>query len=1203
MSIDQVMEKGGATNMADLTGDDTAGYAYRMTYQNQQIGIKVPAGRIMDADNVKVEIRYYVPSAEAGQDLRLGLGYKTSLKTGDILSNGNIAKVGADGQLDYGGTTLNFGIDGVQTDEWQVWETTLDKANYASGGNLNIVKWGTGNDAGNEKDAYYIQSILIYAGERPSEDDLYIRADVIGSVDFVDGDEDGVTTTAMTEKFQEEDAVKLANSDATMKADSSIVAVNDPKDGTDKNVTVMFEYYATAAGSASVNDKAVDLKVGEWAVATAAFTDNATQDFKIAFAGEGDAAMYIRKVVIARTNLIPAAFTAEGAFVWYDDTYAQYPLFPRVKSSAYNMSAAPAGQNEGSPAEVQDVDGTNAMTGTSGYLYANVNDTFNGKPDLGVTITYFDKGTAYIDVQYNAKVPEGAEDGEAYRFKAADSIKLENTEEWKTVTVYVADADFRNAQDGGNDFRISLGSNGDDGVSISAVGVKIGADKTELNTLIVRRINTIVYTPESVANYNVALAAANTVAANVNATKAQVDEAIKNLNDAYAALERIGGDKRFTLSEGAIASINLTDNSNGEIVTYDGWYAWKFPTGQSGKWLGLADGADVLKDSKSVTYEYDIMFVSSDNNSRCFLAYGAEDGWHGVKEGAPPTGTGFAVGGQWGEVPSVGKWGTISIVNDSYDPTKLSPSDLGHAANMTTALGSWMNTATCDLYVRAIRVYDTEDPSKMISLTFNEDVKEMIVTGENDNVRLVEKDGDKAYLIPSGWQKILIDTESVLETGILTKGENNVTVEFEYFLEELNGNGDANNEMFQITHFNPQGNGQNGDKASECEHQFYPNNGDLKRGEWQKKVVVLDDANFGEGLFALKYGNGNELYVRGIKIYATETPKNAAVWGTMKLTAPALDYAYWDFGEQDGSGLTVKFAEGSEKTEYGTMVDGNDVSYDCALVSDDWMYVTLDKEMFPSDARYIKITMTYMDTGVIDLHYNKVVDVTEPADTESDEWKNFNETYNFAKSGQITTDDQGNMVIGNPLGMLPAGDGNWVTDSIYLTDAQFRKKANGADFRVDAHGSMMLARIEVRVITEEDLPKMADLTDLKKAVADAEEMDVSSYTEESVEKFEEALAAAQALANRGRATEEQAAATLKALQDAVKGLVSAVKLGDVDGNDAIDSSDARMVLQASVQKITLTEAQTKAADVNKDDKIDSSDARVILQVSVGKAEL
>ena len=59
-------------------------------------------------------------------------------------------------------------------------------------------------------------------------------------------------------------------------------------------------------------------------------------------------------------------------------------------------------------------------------------------------------------------------------------------------------------------------------------------------------------------------------------------------------------------------------------------------------------------------------------------------------------------------------------------------------------------------------------------------------------------------------------------------------------------------------------------------------------------------------------------------------------------------------------------------------------------------------------------------------------------------------------------------------------------------------------------------------------------------------------------------------------------------------------LGDIDNNTLINSDDAIMVLNHSVEKITLTAEQKKYADVDKNGKIDSSDALRILQCSVGQ---
>ena len=58
--------------------------------------------------------------------------------------------------------------------------------------------------------------------------------------------------------------------------------------------------------------------------------------------------------------------------------------------------------------------------------------------------------------------------------------------------------------------------------------------------------------------------------------------------------------------------------------------------------------------------------------------------------------------------------------------------------------------------------------------------------------------------------------------------------------------------------------------------------------------------------------------------------------------------------------------------------------------------------------------------------------------------------------------------------------------------------------------------------------------------------------------------------------------------------------GDVNGDGQVDTTDARLVLQAAIGKVKLEEMQEAAADVNGDGKVDTSDAREILQKAVGK---
>lgn len=64
-------------------------------------------------------------------------------------------------------------------------------------------------------------------------------------------------------------------------------------------------------------------------------------------------------------------------------------------------------------------------------------------------------------------------------------------------------------------------------------------------------------------------------------------------------------------------------------------------------------------------------------------------------------------------------------------------------------------------------------------------------------------------------------------------------------------------------------------------------------------------------------------------------------------------------------------------------------------------------------------------------------------------------------------------------------------------------------------------------------------------------------------------------------------------------------LGDVDGNGNINTTDARLTLQAAVGKIQLSnisDTAELAADVNRDGRVNTTDARLILQKAVNKIE-
>ena len=60
--------------------------------------------------------------------------------------------------------------------------------------------------------------------------------------------------------------------------------------------------------------------------------------------------------------------------------------------------------------------------------------------------------------------------------------------------------------------------------------------------------------------------------------------------------------------------------------------------------------------------------------------------------------------------------------------------------------------------------------------------------------------------------------------------------------------------------------------------------------------------------------------------------------------------------------------------------------------------------------------------------------------------------------------------------------------------------------------------------------------------------------------------------------------------------------GDLNADNQINTTDARLLLQAAVDKLTLSDEQAAVADVNGDGVSDTTDARLVLQYAVGKTD-
>lgn len=118
------------------------------------------------------------------------------------------------------------------------------------------------------------------------------------------------------------------------------------------------------------------------------------------------------------------------------------------------------------------------------------------------------------------------------------------------------------------------------------------------------------------------------------------------------------------------------------------------------------------------------------------------------------------------------------------------------------------------------------------------------------------------------------------------------------------------------------------------------------------------------------------------------------------------------------------------------------------------------------------------------------------------------------------------------------------------------------------------------------------------------EEQLKGYVQEGADAYRAALQSARRIDADETATQEQIDAAADDLSAAQKALVplSTAILGDVNGDGVVNTTDARLILQHAVGKLTLGEASQKPADVNGDGRIDTTDARLVLQKSVGKIE-
>ena len=201
---------------------------------------------------------------------------------------------------------------------------------------------------------------------------------------------------------------------------------------------------------------------------------------------------------------------------------------------------------------------------------------------------------------------------------------------------------------------------------------------------------------------------------------------------------------------------------------------------------------------------------------------------------------------------------------------------------------------------------------------------------------------------------------------------------------------------------------------------------------------------------------------------------------------------------------------------------------------------------------------------------------------------------------QVTLNENNSFDVVIPLSDIATENINWadVRDINIICELNDPYRYSAQQDSPDM--TMTLANVRIAAMEKEDIP---DVTALKDAIARAEGVDESLYTDETVGTLRRALEAAKAVLTDGEATQERVDGACRALEQALNRLELRPRplgYGDVDSDGVVAAADALLVLQAATGKLDLSAAQQMAANVDGQPGVSSADALQILQFATRK---